>query len=303
MPEVEQPIFFIGMPRSGTTIIFEAFAYHPDLAWPSVYTSRWPRWPQVEALRRLLDNRLFSLRGRESQYDRHVPGNRLLPRPTEAYEFWNAHASADFARSYLDEGAGEPGVRTRLPAAVGRLMRWQGRQRFTAKLTGPPRIRFLSDVFPDAIFVHLVRDGRAVVQSLLKVDFWRKKGGLESPFWTGKASDEIAQEWQVAGRDPGMLAALQWRAVVRRARQESAALPKHRFHELRYEDFIAQPIDSMEAIQRACNLDISSQIASHISRNAPRRDLNQKFLKEFTPAYLAQLSALMQPELSLYGYT
>ena len=39
---VDRPIFFVGMPRSGTTLVFEAVAAHEDLAWLSQHVQRAP---------------------------------------------------------------------------------------------------------------------------------------------------------------------------------------------------------------------------------------------------------------------
>ena len=65
---IQQPIFFIGMGRSGTTILFEAFARHPQLAWPSSYCRMYPEQLWVNGLRRLLDNRVIHLYSHKQQY-------------------------------------------------------------------------------------------------------------------------------------------------------------------------------------------------------------------------------------------
>ena len=43
MLNFEKPIFFIGVPRSGTTIIYEQFSKHSDLAWLSNFSAKYPR--------------------------------------------------------------------------------------------------------------------------------------------------------------------------------------------------------------------------------------------------------------------
>lgn len=198
---VRKPVFFIGMPRSGTTIAFEAFARHKDLAWPTNYTALFPRLPQLNSVRRLIDNRRVQLVGRKNQYGRPRFGNRALPVPNEAYEFWNMYGDSRFARDYLQLRPDER-TRNQLTRAVDALVSWQGKKRFAAKLTGPPRIEFLSTVFPDALFVHVVRDGRAVVHSLLNVAFWRQKGGLENRFWSGGPASDIGENPR---QDPGKI--------------------------------------------------------------------------------------------------
>ena len=41
--DLERPVFMVGMPRSGTTIIYEALALHEDLGWFSSFGVRQPR--------------------------------------------------------------------------------------------------------------------------------------------------------------------------------------------------------------------------------------------------------------------
>lgn len=64
---IDRPIFFIGIPRSGTTVSFEVFAAHEALAWRSNYIDVFPRWPRAELVRRLWDNRLIRSRGKKDQ--------------------------------------------------------------------------------------------------------------------------------------------------------------------------------------------------------------------------------------------
>ena len=68
-------------------------------------------------------------------------------------------------------------------ATVAGVLRYHGKARFAAKLTGPARISYVSSIFPEARFVHVVRDGRAVVQSLMKVEFWGARDRMTRPAW------------------------------------------------------------------------------------------------------------------------
>ena len=42
MREIEKPIVFIGVGRSGTTVVYDTFAARGDLAWFSQYLNRLP---------------------------------------------------------------------------------------------------------------------------------------------------------------------------------------------------------------------------------------------------------------------
>jgi len=296
---VLQPLFFIGMGRSGTTIMFESMAQHPDVAWPSNYCEWMPHYLFMNALVPLLDG--LGLRGHKKQYGRALPGNRYLPQPDEAYEFWDYYSGENFSRSYLSDVKATPETAARLRKAVVRLMRWQRKPRFAAKLTGPGRIGYLASAFPDARFVHVIRDGRAVVESLLRQRFWREKGGLDAPFWKGMPQD-ILQEWEDSGCDPDILAALQWRYVVQSIRADAAELPEGAFTEVRYEDFVQQPVETLASIYRFAGLSVPDlKLHSPESSGGTFRNMNEKW-SEMEQSRLLRITAAMQPMLEALGY-
>ncbi len=44
---VERPIFILGPPRSGTSLLYKTLAVHPDLAWFNRNFKRLPEWPRL----------------------------------------------------------------------------------------------------------------------------------------------------------------------------------------------------------------------------------------------------------------
>ena len=237
----KEPLFVIGMPRSGTTIVFDAVSAHPQFGWLSNYSAMFPSRPWLNGLRRLLDNRWVNLRGQKKQYGSVRLGNRYYPQPDEAYEFWNYHTGTDFSRDYLLGCAASSATAQRVRSAVQSVLAWQGRSHFATKLTGPGRICYLSSIFPGARYVNVIRDARAVVSSLMRVDFWESNGGLERPFWNNGLDGQVLADWQESGSDPVALAAMQWKFVIESTREEAAQLPDGHYLEVRYEDFVAMP--------------------------------------------------------------
>lgn len=294
-----KPIFFVGMGRSGTTIIFESMTQHLDLAWPSNYCEWMPRYLFMNALVPLVDR--IGLRGHKKQYARAIPGNRYLPQPDEAYEFWDYYTQENFSYDYLSNVKASQETVDRVSKAVARLMYWQQKPRFTAKLTGPGRISFLASIFPDARFIHIIRDGRPVVQSLLRQKFWHDKGGLERPFWDGTPK-HILQEWEASGRDADVLAALQWRHVIQSIRSDAARLPESSYMELRYEEFVADPVMALKSIYNFSELSLAEEIANNPeSKNGSYRNMNEKW-REMDRNRIDRITDAMQPTLRDLGY-
>jgi hypothetical protein len=185
---------------------------------------------------------------------------------------------------------------------VGRILAWQRRPRFAAKLTGPPRMAFLRSAFPDAYFVHVIRDARAVAHSLINVPFWRRQGGLEQPFWSDLMGTEELELWRRSGRDSATLAALQWKCVIDLARLEADCAPKGRYVEVRYEHFTNAPHDVLRAIMNACGLSDAPAVHDSIEAGSALRNMNDKFRRDFPPGRLALVTAAAQPLLHNLGY-
>lgn len=156
------------------------------------------------------------------------------------------------------------------------LRKFQGRSRFSCKLTGPGRIHYLNSIFPDAIFVHLIRAGRAVSESLMRVPFWEKGGGLEAPYWCDGFPDELLDIWKGECSSPELLAALQWKRIIDTIRSEAAQLDANRYHEVKYEDFVAAPADTSEELYGHCRLSVDSGQIGEVSKRLVKQGMNDK---------------------------
>ena len=98
------------------------------------------------------------------------------------------------------------------------------------------RIDYIRAVFPDAVFLHVLRDGRAVAHSLLRE---MRRSSLRQRFPFGNFCKP--PHWRELLRDdPAEQAALQWTEVVRCVRAHRQALGAG-YHEFHYEDFCQNP--------------------------------------------------------------
>ncbi len=303
--DLDRPVFMVGMPRSGTTIIYEALARHEDLGWFSSFVVRQPRMEFLTLLSRIYDLPLVSqhVHGVKPQFrqGRNLY-NKFLPKPDEGWSIWRRLCGEHFLYEYLLDVKATPRERTRTHRGISRLLRYQGKQRFLSKTVGPPRMEYLQSIFPDAFFIQIVRDGRAVVNSLLNFSVWKEQGGYEKPFWDKGLPDDWMLEWERSGKSPAALAAIQWRVVQDVSQDEASRLRKGRFMLVRYEDFTADPVSMIREIQDFCGLSRSHRVESSMEKPGSFVDMNYKFRKAFSQKEIEALEGLMEPWLSRYGY-
>jgi hypothetical protein len=82
---------------------------------------------------------------------------------------------------------------------------------------------YLKTLFPDALFIHVMRDPRAVVASLLKVHFWND---LEAWWRDGATLASLIRE----GERPEELAAMYWVQETEAAIQSEAEMADSVMH-------------------------------------------------------------------------
>ncbi len=87
------------------------------------------------------------------------------------------------------------------------------RNRLLVKITGWPRLGYLHEIFPDAKFIHVVRDGRAVVNSLINVDWWDGWKGPQNWRW-GDLDLSQTDEWEKYGKSFVVLAGIQLKIIM-----------------------------------------------------------------------------------------
>jgi hypothetical protein len=297
---LEKPIFLLGFPRSGTTIIFETLSMHEDLAWFSNKLRQHPKFPAVALFSRIAA--FERLRGAEKQLVAQSRLQKYMPYPDECYPVWERCCGERFLYDYLVGQRASAGERDRICKTIGSVVRFQGKKRFSAKITGPSRIEYLDSLFPDAVFVHILRDPRAVVNSLLRVRFWTRRGGYQRPWWENGLTRDDRQTLDRFGHTPSALAAVQWSRVIQVARHEADAIPKERYMEIRYEEFMKDPHGRLQNMLDHCGLPSSRRMSSYMRRHAYFADQNFKFRTQLTQKDQDTVSSITEDARKLVGY-
>ncbi|NNG00352.1 MAG: sulfotransferase [Desulfobacteraceae bacterium] len=278
--KVEKPIFIIGAPRSGTTLIADLIAFHEDLGWFSNYFAAHRKYPAVSILNRLVDIPKIGhlLRGKEVHRKRDKFKEKL-PYPREAYSIWDLYTRPDFSKDYLMGQKPSGDEKRNITGVIHKVLGYQCKNRFFNKMTGPARIGYLSGLFPDACYVHIIRDPRAVVSSLLKVNFWVRNGGLDAPWWQNGLREEYLNVWKDSGRNPAVLAAVQWRQIIENARHETGfgTHERKKYIEIKYETFLEDPENTINEILKFCGLTKSNKVYENLKKRVRIKNMNYKF--------------------------
>jgi hypothetical protein len=176
-------VFLVSAGRSGSSLVQELLARHPDVGFVSNLEDRLPWLPSGAG------------RWNNALYRRVPPAmtrkGRLRYAPSEAWRALGVQVSPMLVRPVRDLQASDamPWVTERFRRFFLDRARVQGKPVFIHKFTGWPRTGFVSAVFPDARFIHVVRDGRAVVASDLQTSWWLRAaaGGLPGGVGGGRA--------------------------------------------------------------------------------------------------------------------
>ena len=267
--QVVCPIFIIGAPRSGTNIFYRTFAKHPDLAWISNITKKVPS--------SLLLTRILML-------------FRNDHRPTEANNVWQKFTGDDDESLSRDDVTAA--ARKYLCKVLQNNLQLFNKPRFVNKCPGNSvRIEFLKEIFPAAIFIHIIRDGRAAAYSIM-----RSRLEHSGSYWSVKPPG-----WQALLKLALINAcALQWKMTVEYILQSAKKLPRGQYIEVKYEEFVARPSEIFERIGTKCDLVWQDDLLQKITTGMENR--NFKWQNELPDADKNTLDVLLGDFLRQLGY-
>jgi hypothetical protein len=193
----EKPIFIVGVGRSGTTLLRLMLHHHPRIAIPyeSHFIGRYY-------------NRLEKFGPLEN------PANlgRLIASILD--EPWLKMWDATFDRDRILARVAEPSLRGVLTAVYRTYAEGKDKPRWGDKSDYLDLVPVLNELFPDAQFVHILRDGRDVANSVLKLPW-------------GPRDVAAAGSW--------------WNDAIWVGRRVGAVLGKRRYAEVRFEDLVRGP--------------------------------------------------------------
>jgi hypothetical protein len=231
--------FVVGTPRSGTTLLRLMLDAHPQLAIPPE-TYFIPKavkaWRHAERPPRPsspLAAYLDTVTGHTRWPDFHLDAEAYRRRLEESPPRTASGAIRTFYEMYAEK-AGKP--------------RWGDKTPFYVR-----RMKMIHRVLPEARFVHLIRDGRAVALSIRDL-------------WFGPDTIEEAAQF--------------WVERIDRGRQQAAGLPH--YMEIRYEDLVRDPRPHLHRICEFIELPYDErmpryheQVAERVAGEVPPQEVTR----------------------------
>jgi len=291
---VNKPIFIIGCPRSGTTLTLNIVARHEELAWINDKLNVNPLRLDFTRLNGIYDLPLVG----NSLYIAATQGARsvrlpsrvinLLPTPVEPWHFWNS-----YLQNFQWERGGSvlPRRRTKEDISASEILQirqtvksiceYQKKRRFLSKYTDFPRITYLNEAFSDALFIHIIRDGRAVAASYLKeIENGRFGTWDEREWWIKGWPTTWQDEWEKEYKTPLSFVAFQWKFFISEIWADKKTISKSRYMELYYKDIVTNPHSTFDRLFEFCDLKKSKRVASYLDA-LNLGNMDQKWKKRF----------------------
>ncbi|WP_455388061.1 sulfotransferase family protein [Petrachloros mirabilis] len=286
---IKQPIFIIGTGRCGSTIFHQILTEHPDVAWMSRISDWYPKNPGF--------NRLV-MTAIDVPFVGNLIANKLWP--VESYRFWDSYYRG-FGTTCRDLFREDVTVKAKQEI---RRVFWQmvtkKRARLLVKITGWPRIGFLKEIFPDAKFINVIRDGRAVAYSCISTQFWDGWRGPNNWLW-GELGKKEYGEWEESGKSFIALAGIMWKTLMDATERAKDGLAAEDYLEIRYEDLC----DDMEGVLRNVLGFVGMRWTNEFENKLHKyrlKNKDYKWRKDLTQSQQDTLQKVLWGHLTSYGY-
>lgn len=266
-PVLRQPIIFFGMGRTGTSVISEIVMRHRKVAFLSQYLDRTPSFVAINLLRRLFDNRLWRIHGQKKQLNKVGLLNRYTFKYSEAYRMWNylSGPEEEFSRSFLLDAVLSPEKIESIRSYFERVVKYQGKERLVFKITGPARLEYLKQIFPDAKFIRIQRNHIATISSFIKVGFWKSRG-YNKLWWNGAYTQEEEAWAQDNSEDPVALSAFQLSRIEEVTNKSLNELDLELL-DIDYSNFVNNPEAIISEILKFSDLDEDTACFDYLKYN------------------------------------
>lgn len=293
MPGASPPLFIIGNPRSGTTLLRLMLTCHrrivipPECGFAVWYRERYEGWPDLcrrepDLLARFADDVLAARKFETWGLSREVLLASLAPRRPASYP-------EAVEAVYLLYAA-----RVK-PAAA----RWGDKNNFHID-----HIPEIDRMFPEARFLHIVRDGRSVACSYR---------ALHGRHLDSRYAPKLPREVDVIAHE--------WGCNVEKVRRAFASLAPGRTMEIRFEDLVTDPEGRLRDVCDYLGEDFDPEMLRYYELNRSRvleprefwswkeKNLSppmpeevDRYRRDLSESEIARFNSIAGQTLARYGY-
>lgn len=286
--------FLVGSGRCGSTLLQDALSHHPDVG----FVSNVDNWLPLPGDLGRWSNDLY----------RRLPvaltqGKILRYSPSEGYRALKREVSPAIVAPFKDLTADDltPWLERRFRQFFAVRAEAQRKPLFVHKFTGWPRVGFIQGVFPEARFVHVVRDGRAVANSLLQTTWWRGFAGPEAWGW-GPLPEPYASEWRDNAESFVLLAGLHWKMLLDAAERARTQVAGQRWMQVKYEDLVEDPCAKLGEILAFLGLDWNEAFKDQVRKLRFNQSRTRAYETDLSPGQLKVLESSLAGHLDRLGY-
>ena len=252
---VEKPVFIVGTGRSGSTVLGVLLSMHRDVGFLNEPKALW-----------------HAVRPGGDVFGQYEPGKP--------------------ARYALNQADATDAVRRRARRLFGAYLKATGSKRVADKYPELIfRVPFVLEIFPDARFVFLIRDGRDTCRS---IESWSRRRGVRSSGqthdwwgadnlkWRLMLEQLVPREKDLAGSIDEIrgfdrhvdMAAVEWVVTMREGLRHAERYPRS-VHKIRYESLVTIPRRELSELMDFCELPHDKTFLSFAEQKlvpAPPRD-------------------------------
>jgi hypothetical protein len=289
--------FIVGAGRSGSTLVYKVLCLHPEVGFISTPLVNMPKVPAIAYLNRLSRRRIdlkkwawFEESGQAHGVQRTI-ARKLVPMPREGEAFYNAAGIPLFPGEGFSWSAQDA---EKARAHFAGAAKGAGGKVFVGKrIANNRRLDLLKAAFPNARYIHLIRDGRAVLYSLFNSDRikWRDAWAEQKNLSSATDSDESA-----VGK-----AAQGWVDDIREVEKGLVGV-EDRTMALRYEDFLADPVQSTREMLSFLSLTPAPEYLDAVRAVIGPGNPREAWRKAWTPEQQQRVEEVQRPVLERYGY-
>lgn len=236
-------IFIIGKSRSGKTLLGNIISVHKDTFWFSNISDKFTNINFIPVLHRIIDLPIVGRKIKKMIINQK--GQKFYPRPSEGNRIYHTSCKFEYQKySYANELNQKQGVRFK--AIIEKHSKYTGKSNFlNDQSANVQRIEQIVNLFPDAKFIHVIRDGRAVANEIIRTDWWMNS----VLWWCGKKPQNLEKE----GKELAVLGAEDWEYAVRTILQKKYIF-RDNYLEVRYENLANQTKKCIKEVIAFCEL-------------------------------------------------